>query len=136
MVEIYIDDMVVKSKRGEEQVPNLVKVFKILRQHKLCLNANKCAFGVGSSKFLDYMITTWGIEVNPDQITTFQQLKPPANPKEVQKLIGMITALNRFVLRFVDRCRPLFWLLKNWKSFQWMKECDMAFRDLKSYLAS
>ena len=72
MVEVYIDDMVVKSKKSEEHVPNLVKIFEILRQHKLRLNASKCAFGVRSGKFLGYMITTQGIEVNPDQITTIQ----------------------------------------------------------------
>ena len=72
MVEVYIDDMVVKSKRGEEHAPNFVEVFKILRQHKLHLNVDKSVFGVGSSKFLGYIITTQEIEVNPDQITTIQ----------------------------------------------------------------
>ena len=71
-MEVYIDDMVVKSKKSEEHVPNLVKIFEILRQHKLRLNASKCAFGVGLGKFLGYMITTQGIEVNPDQITAIQ----------------------------------------------------------------
>ena len=56
MVEVYIDDMVVKSKKSEEHVPNLAEVVEILRQHKLCFNAGKCAFGVGSGKFLGYMI--------------------------------------------------------------------------------
>ena len=50
-VEVYIDDMVAKSKKSEEHVPNLVEIFEILRQHKLLLNASKCAFGVGSGKF-------------------------------------------------------------------------------------
>ena len=56
-VEVYIDDMVAKSKKSEEHVPNLVEIFEILRQHKLLLNASKCVFGVGSDKFLGYMIT-------------------------------------------------------------------------------
>ena len=72
IVEVYIDDMVVKSKKSEEHVPNLVEVFKILRQHKLSLNASKCAFGLESGKFLGYMITTQGIEVNLDQIIAIQ----------------------------------------------------------------
>ena len=66
MVEVYIEDMVVKSRRNKEHVPNLVEVFEILRQRKLRLNPDKCAFGVGSNKFLGYMITMRGIEVNPD----------------------------------------------------------------------
>ena len=71
-----------------------------------------------SNKFLGYMITTWGIEVNPDHITEIQQLKPPTNPKEVQKLTRMIAAQNRFVSRSADRYRPFFQLLKKWKGFQ------------------
>ena len=71
-IEVYIDDMIVKSRKSEEHVPNLVEDFKILRQHKLCLNADKCVFGVGLGKFLGYMITTRGIKVNLDQITAIQ----------------------------------------------------------------
>ena len=82
------------------------------------------------------MITARGIEVNLDQIMAIQQLNPLGNLKEVQRLSGMIPALNRYVSRLADRCKPFFQLLKKWKGFQWTEECDMAFRDLKSYLAS
>ena len=71
-VEVYIDDMVVKTKESGRHARDLVEVFDILRQHKLCLNAKKCSFGVGLGKFLGYMITTRGIEVNPDQIIAIQ----------------------------------------------------------------
>ena len=65
-IEIYIDDMVVKSKLESEYVNDLRNIFEILRRHKLRLNASKCSFGVGSGKFLGYMVTYRGIEVNPD----------------------------------------------------------------------
>ena len=65
-IEVYINDMVVKSKVVFEHVGDLRNIFKILRKHKLHLNASKCYFGVGSSKFLGYMVTHQGIEVNPD----------------------------------------------------------------------
>lgn len=68
-VELYIDDMVVKSKKAEENVPNFTEMFEILRHHRLCLNVAKCVFGVGSEKFLGYLITYQGIEVNLDQIS-------------------------------------------------------------------
>ena len=71
-MEVYIDDMVVKSKKHEEHILNLVEVFEILRHHKLHLNTTKCAFGVGSEKFLGYIITCRGIEVNLDQIRLIQ----------------------------------------------------------------
>ena len=66
-VEVYIDDMVIKSKLVSEHLADLVNIFEILRRHKLRLNASKCSFGVGSGKFLGYMVTHRGIEVNPDQ---------------------------------------------------------------------
>ena len=67
-IEIYIVDMVVKSKLESEHVNDLGNIFEILRRHKLCLNASKCPFGVGSGKFLGYIFIHHGIEVNPDQI--------------------------------------------------------------------
>lgn len=103
-MEVYIDDMVVKMREKVGHACDLVNVFDIFKQHKLRLNTEKCAFGVGLAKFLGYMTSTHGIKVNPDQITPIQQLHPPSNLKEVQKLTGMIAVLNRFVLRSADRC--------------------------------
>ena len=65
-IKIYIDDMVVKSKLESEHINDLRNIFKILRRHKLRLNASKYSFGVGSGKFLGHMVTHHGIEVNPD----------------------------------------------------------------------
>ena len=96
-IEVYIDDMIVKSKEVSDHVGDLGNIFGILRKHKLRLNAFKCSFGIGSGKFLGYMVTHRGIEVNPDQVKAINNLQPPRNPKEVQKLTGMTTALNRFI---------------------------------------
>ena len=65
-IEVYIDNMVVKSKLESEHVNNLGNIFEILRRHKLRLNASKCSFGVRSGKFLEYMVTHHRIKVNPD----------------------------------------------------------------------
>ena len=73
-IEIYIDDMVVKSKMVSEHSGDLLVIFQILRKYKLCLNASKCSFSVGLGKFLGYMVTHIGIEVNPDQIKTINNL--------------------------------------------------------------
>ena len=101
-VEVYIDDMVVKSKREPRHIEDLRGVFEVLRQHKLCLNAEKCTFGVGAGKFLGYLISTQGIEANPNHIEGMNLLRPPSNPKEVQVLTGMLAALNRFISKFAD----------------------------------
>ena len=65
-IEVYIDDMVVKSKVEFEHIDDLGNIFRILRKYKLRLNAAKCSFGVGSGKFFDYMVTYHGIEVDPN----------------------------------------------------------------------
>ena len=117
-IEVYIDNMVVKSKLVSEHLRDLGDIFKILRKYRLRLNASKCSFRVGSGKFLGYMVTHRGIEVSPDQIRVIHSMQPPWNPKEVQKLTGMIVALNRFISRSADRCRPLFLLLNKWKGFE------------------
>ena len=117
-IEVYIDNMVVKSKVVSEYLGDLVNIFEILREHKLRLNASKCSFGVGSGKFLSYMVTYRGIEVNPNQVKAINSLQPPQNPKEVQKLTGMTAALNRFISRSTDMCRPFFQLLNKWKRFE------------------
>ena len=65
-IKVYIDDMVVKSKVVSEHVKDLGDIFEVLRRHKLRLNTSKCSFGVGSGKFLGYMIIHRGIEVSPN----------------------------------------------------------------------
>ena len=96
---------------------DLKKIFEILRKHKLRLSASKCSFGVGLGKFLGYMVMHRGIEVNSDQIRAINNLQPPQNPKEVQKLTRMTAALNWFIFQSADRCRPFFLLMNKWKGF-------------------
>ena len=105
-IEVYIDDMVVNSKVVPEHVGDLGVIFDILRTHKLRPNASKCSFGVEFGKFLGFMVTHRGIEVSPDQIKAIHNLQHPRNPKEVQKLTGMIAALNWFISKSADKCRP------------------------------
>ena len=73
--------------------------------------------------------------MNPYQIKAINNLQPPRNPKEVQKLTGMMDALNRFISRSTDRCKPFFLLLHKWKEFEWSDECVVAFQQLKQYLS-
>jgi ribonuclease HI len=128
--------MVVKSVKGTDHVEDLEQVFGILRRHNLKLNASKCAFGVGLGKFLGFMVTQRGIEANPDQIEAIQGLQPPENVREVQRLTGMAAALNRFISKSAEKCRPFFDLIKKGKSFAWSEESDQAFERLKKYLSA
>jgi len=98
------------------------------------LNPNKCAFEVTAGKFLGFMVSQRGIEVNPDKIRAIMEMTPPTNIKEVQRLNGKVAALNRFISRSTKKFLPFFHILK--KSFKWIVECQQAFEDLKSYLSS
>uniref|UniRef100_A0A2N9EZE4 Uncharacterized protein n=1 Tax=Fagus sylvatica TaxID=28930 RepID=A0A2N9EZE4_FAGSY len=135
-VEVYIDDMVVKSVYAGNHLRDLRVVFNTLRRHHLKLNASKCAFGVGSGKFLGFMVTQRGIEANPDQISAILELRPPRTVREVQKLTGMAAALIRFISRSAEKCRPFFDLIKKGKNFHWGDQSDQAFERLKEYLAA
>ena len=77
------------------------------------------------------MVTHRGIEVNPDQVKAINSLQPLQKPKEVQKLTGMTVALNWFISRSADKCRPFFLLMNKWKCFEWTEECAQAFQQLK-----
>ena len=81
------------------------------------------------------MITHKVIEVNPNQIRAINDLYPPRNPNKVQKLTGMTAALIRFISWSADWCRPFFQLFHKWRDFEWTKECNVAFEELKRYLA-
>ena len=83
---------------------------------------------------MGFMVFQRGIEVNPKKIWAIVELEPPRTDKEVQSLNGKIAALNRFVSRAKDRCLPFFRTLR--RSFEWMDECQMAFKNLKAYLSS
>lgn len=111
-MEVYVNDMVVKSKEKGGHVMDLKETFKVLRRYKLKINASKCAFGVSSGKFLGHLVTRVGIEENPDQISAILNSASSQTTKEVQKLVGMAAALNRFISRSSDKCRPFFKLLK------------------------
>ncbi|KAH7866339.1 hypothetical protein Vadar_019092 [Vaccinium darrowii] len=135
-MEVYIDYMVVKSKEKPNHIADLKVTFDILREYKSKFNASKCAFGVSSGKFLGHLVTKRGIEANPYQITALQNLQSPRIMKEVQRLTGMATALNRFISKFSDRCRPFFQLLKKREGYEWGAEQEQAFQKLKAYLSS
>ncbi|XP_026383293.1 uncharacterized protein LOC113278750 [Papaver somniferum] len=135
-MEVYIDDMVVKSKKKESHLMDLKRTFDRLRQYGMKLNASKCSFGLTSGKFLGYMMTQIGIEANPEQIRAILEMSSPRNKKEIQRLTGRLAALNRFISWFSDKCKSFFLALKKVKKFDWNEECERAFNEIKQYLIS
>ena len=133
-MEVYIDDMLVKSTAAKFHIAHLSETFQILRNYNMKMNPAKCALGVSAEKFLGFIVNHRGIEANPDKIKAVLDMPSPSVIKEVQSLTGRIAALSRFVSRASDKCQPFFQVLK--KAFQWDTKCEEAFSALKTYLSS
>nr|CAN69925.1 hypothetical protein VITISV_027208 [Vitis vinifera] len=133
-VEVYIDDIVVKSKTLEEHVQHLQEVFHLLRRYDMKLNPSKCAFGVSAGKFLGFMVSQRGIEVSPDQIKAVMETPPPRNKKELQRLTGKLVALGHFIARFTDELRPFFLAIRKVGTHGWTDSCQNAFEKIKHCL--
>lgn len=111
-VEVYIDDIVVKSMTRGKHEQHLEEVFRLLREYDMKLNTSKCVFGVSVWKFLGFIVTQRGIKVNSNQIKEVIETFALSNKKELQRLTGRVAALGRFIARFTDKLRSFFLTLK------------------------
>ena len=111
-VEVYVDNMLVKSKEKKDHLDDLKKTFNILRPYSMKLNPSKCAFGVSSRKFLGFMVSQKGIKANPEKVRAILEMSSLKTIKEVQSLTRRVATLNRFVSKATDKCLPFFKTLK------------------------
>ncbi|CAL2239171.1 unnamed protein product [Prunus armeniaca] len=135
-MEVYVDDMLVKSRTAGDHLENLALMFGILKDYRMRLNPAKCAFGVSSGKFLGFMISQRGIKANPEKIKAIIDMETPKTQKDIQSLTGRVAALTRFISKATDKCVPFFKALKGGKHhITWTPECDQAFQNLKNYMS-
>ena len=111
ILEVYMDDMIVKSQQEVDHATHLKRVFEQTRKYNMRLNPEKCTFGVQAGKFLGFYLTERGIEANPDKCRAFTELPLPHPEKCIQTLNGMLTALSRFVAKSAQHALPFFKLL-------------------------
>jgi hypothetical protein len=116
-VEAYIDDIVVKSEKRGDLLNDLKETFDNLRKFKMMLNPKKCVFGVSSGKLLGYMVSSQGIDANPKKVEAIEKLQPPQTRKEIQKLVGMMAALSRFISKLGECGMPFCKLLRKADGF-------------------
>ena len=81
-VEVYVDDMLVKSKEEEDHLDDLKETFNTLKQYSMKLSPSKCAFEVSSGKFLEFMVSQRGIEVNPEKLRAILEISSPKMTKK------------------------------------------------------
>jgi hypothetical protein len=120
-VEVYVDDMIVKSATRGEHITKLRKFFERIKKYKLRLNPNKCTFGVTTGKLLGHMVSSRGIEVDPTKIKAILEMPPPKTEKEIRGFLGRLQYISRFIARLTTTCEPIFKLLKKGEPKEWTK---------------
>lgn len=133
-MEVYIDNIVVKSKTHVEHIQHLEEAFNLMHKYKIKLNPFKCAFKVSTEKFFGFMVTQRGIEVNPAHVKVILETPVPTNKKKKQRLTGRLAALGQFIAYFIDKLFPFFITLQGVKIFGWTDECKHTFEAIKRYL--
>ena len=135
-MEAYVDDVIIKSQVKEDLISDLFEMFTNLRCFRWKLNLEKCVFGEPLGKLLGFIVSYRGIEANPEKLKDIFKMNSPTALKDVQKLMGCMAALSRFVSRLGERAMPFYKLLKKQDKFQWTPEAQQAFDELKKFLTN
>nr|ABA98801.1 retrotransposon protein, putative, unclassified [Oryza sativa Japonica Group] len=138
LVEVYIDDVVVKSKEVEDHIADSRKVFERTRKYGLKMNPTKYVFGVSTGQFLGFLVHERGIEVTQRSVNAIKKIQPPENKTELQEMIGKINFVRRFISNLSGRLEPFTPLLrlKADQQFTWGAEKQKALDNIKEYLSS
>jgi hypothetical protein len=131
----YVDDIVITSKSKEDHLADLAETFANMRDARLCLNPEKCVFGVRQGKILGYLVSHRRIEANPTKIQAIINMTPPQSARDVQWLTGRLAALNRFISKSAERSLPFLKTLRDAKDFAWGPDQVAAFASLKQHLS-
>ena len=138
ILEVYIDDIVVKSDGLNPHLSDLRLAFERMRRYGLKMNPLKCAFGVSAGKFLGFIVHEKGIEIDPKRIESIKKVKAPTCKRELQQFLGKINYLRRFICNLAGKVNvftPIL-RLKNEDEFTWGAKQQEAFEEIKHYLSS
>ena len=135
-VEVYVDDMIVKSRGRADHLVTLERFFERIRKFRLRLNLKKCNFGVTSGKLLGHMVSEWGIEVDPNKIKVVLDMPVSRIEKEIRGFLGRLQYISHFIARLTDICEPIFHLLRKNQPTVWNDDCQLAFEKIREYLLS
>jgi hypothetical protein len=121
-VEAYVDDIVVKTRKVDDLVHDLCITFDCLRANGVKLNPEKCVFGVPRGMLLGYIVSQRGMEPNPEKVAALDRMGPIRDLNGVQKVLGCLAALSRFISWLDEKGLPLYRLLKKHERFYWTVE--------------
>ncbi|GJZ62478.1 reverse transcriptase domain-containing protein [Tanacetum coccineum] len=137
-LEVYVDDLVIKSRTEDEIVRDMEEMFKTLREINMKLNPKKCTFGVEEGTFLGYKVNTRGLKVCLDKVDAVLSLPSPKCLKNVQNLNGKLASLNMFLAKSAEKSLPFFKTLKKCtkkSDFHWTTEAEEEFKKMKQLIA-
>ncbi|KAI3787111.1 hypothetical protein L1987_41330 [Smallanthus sonchifolius] len=135
-LEVYVDDLVIKSNEEEVMLKDIEETLERLRSINMKLNLAKCSFGMEEGKLLGVMVTKEGLRPNPDKVLAIARMPSPTSVKEVQTLNGCLVAINRFLANHAAKALPFIETLKNClkkSQFRWTEEAESAFQEMKDY---
>jgi hypothetical protein len=136
-IQVYIDDVVITTRKEESLIGDLMETFDNLNRYKLKLNPTKFSFGVSVGQLPGFLVLARGIEANPEKIQAILTMGKPTKLHDVQKLIGRIAALSRFVARLGEKALPFYALIKKSDDkFEWTEEANTDFAQLKKVLST
>jgi hypothetical protein len=121
ILEIYIDDVIVKSDSMDSHLVNLRLVLERMRRYWVNMNPLKYAFDVSASKFLGVIIHEHYIEIDHAKIESINKVQPPQCKNDMQKFLGKLNYLRRFIFNLSEKISafaPILWLT-NEAEFTW-----------------
>ena len=130
-IEVYVDELIVKSRKNENHIKNLRKFFERLRKFQLKHNPVKCTFDATFEKLLGFIVSRRGIGIHPNKIQAIQNLPPPHIQRKVRGFFGRLNYISRFISQMTAKSDPIFKLLKKRDSGEWIEECQIAFDKVK-----
>ena len=133
-VEVYVDDMIVKSQGKADHLATLQRFFERIRQFRLRLNPKKCTFRVTSGKLLGHIVSERGIKVDPKKIKAILDMPAPRIEKEIRGFLGKLQYISRFIARLTNICEPIFRLLRKNQPTVWNDNCQRAFEKINECL--
>jgi hypothetical protein len=136
MIEAYVDDIVVKTRKASDLLSDLEVTFRCLRAKGVKLNPEKCVFGVPRGMLLGFIVSERGIEANPEKIAAITNMGPIKDLKGVQRVMGCLAALSRFISRLGEKGLPLYRLLRKTERFTWTSKAKEALGNLKTFLTN
>ena len=122
-VEVYVDDMIVKSRDRADHLAALERFFKRIKQFRLRLNPKKCTFRVTSGKLLGYMVNERGMGLDPDKIRAILDMLASRTERELRVFLGRLQYISRFIAKLTDIYEPIFRLLRKSQPIVWDDQC-------------